>query len=134
MKNDNLIEHADQLALLNTQQWTPEPWAYRKWAGGEYQISALGSTVALLNDESEVISEQGADANAQRIVACVNSMAGIQEPEKAIQGAREALNALLQCNDYCTLRIDGKTCAVTSEFKAILENARAALKQLGGKL
>ena len=44
------------------------------------------------------------DADAHRIVACVNALAGIEDPAVAIQAARDALEHAKGIEDHCNLR------------------------------
>lgn len=124
------FDHADQSALLNTQQWTPEPWHSSPSGGARMIHSDLGLIIADTPGELPIDKP-----NAERIVACVNACTGIQEPEKAIQGAREAIQAALElipvARQYFpkSVRQSDKfglelTCAALSK----------ALEQLGGKL
>jgi len=69
--------------------------------------------------------------NAKRITQCVNACAGIENPEEAIQEAREALAAMLQ--HYAPASFDtvkhGNEDALRHEVKI----AHAALSKLAGE-
>lgn len=80
---------------------SPEPWALNPYDGGApeiYGFSHRGQTRAI----ARVLYHNGSEdpevrANAHRIVACVNALAGIEDPAAAIAAAREALEA---CRDH----------------------------------
>lgn len=76
---------------------TPEPWkAYvnpRNGAIGVYSITTEND-VAGCNHLG--LPANARKANANRIVACVNACAGIEDPASAISDAREALELALE--------------------------------------
>ena len=71
------------------QKHTPEPWMH---LNGEHTIwtrlndGCRGMPIARVN----TVMPQD-QANAARIVACVNSLAGLDDPASALKAAREAL-------------------------------------------
>lgn len=113
-----------------THQHTPEPWAmvqhdYRPRIITEgarpYVLAEIRRIHYPLPDEDP--HDREADANARRIVACVNACAGIPDPEKAIPALVEALRKV----DKITGSTGGAP-AMVREFKF---HARQALAMLG---
>lgn len=149
MKTDNLIEHADQSALLNTQNYSVQ---------NNCQLLDPVTGRAVIGDRlyrgDYVFGEWYDTGNycaASLIVQALNATAGIQEPEKAIQGAREALERAVNAAQYAVRLIEAndKAGQSASPFEkadwigtvahiygamAFVTEARTALKQLGGKL
>jgi hypothetical protein len=76
---------------MNTTH-TPEPWRVYAWRNGstfaiEYiQPSGISAFICQVNG-----SNGQSEANASRIVACVNACAGIHDPQELIIGADFAL-------------------------------------------
>ena len=71
---------------------TKEPWAFVPWHIEE-------GPSAVRAPEGWLICTTSSDANARRIVACVNALAGIPDPAAFVQaarGMREALESLLK--------------------------------------
>lgn len=65
---------------MSEQKWTKEPWDVHKWricAGVESGNSTLVCDTAWNKKTREVAANK---ANAARIVACVNALAGIPDP------------------------------------------------------
>ncbi len=72
---------------------TPEPWCYDPTsAARRCDIRAPGNPYILVTAYEDNNSDN-AEANAARIVACVNACAGMGDPAEAIRQAREALLA-----------------------------------------
>lgn len=75
---------------MNTH--TPEPWAYEngyiiQQDGGEY-----GYQIAHVKHPYSDFPDDEIEANAARIVACVNACAGMGDPEATINGMRYELD------------------------------------------
>lgn len=79
---------------MSTPKHTPEPWA-ASYNGlymeieheGFYFIAVFGNDHSPLTRGSNIQK-----ANADRIVACVNALAGIEDPEAFVQQAKAAIN------------------------------------------
>jgi hypothetical protein len=67
--------------------------------------------------------------NAARIVACVNALAGVEDPEAAIREALGALAMLVADCDNLSLIVDHTD---RRETERDIERARSALKALEG--
>jgi hypothetical protein len=80
---------------MNEMKHTKEPWRIDAGPRHYYIKGDDGQNVALMAhpDTDNGYPVATADLNATRIVACVNALAGVAEPEKAIKEAREALKA-----------------------------------------
>lgn len=123
---------------------TPEPWrecgkdrddgckCRMVWALTADVVVAM----ALMADDEDYTGGEGissldmAKANAARIAACVNALAGVEEPEKDLQAARLKLEFITQgAGAYSRDPLEhARNCV--EEMK---EAAREALKLLGGK-
>jgi hypothetical protein len=66
-------------------QHAPEPWRNEYGTITAAQVGLLKPIVA------NVTHRRDREANAQRIVECVNALAGVADPASAITAAREAL-------------------------------------------
>lgn len=83
--------------IMNTQH-TPEPWAIHP--NPSYICNEQGAEIATLWCIGEAAGVQGmkyypeSDANAQRIVACVNACAGMVDPAKEIAELRAEIARL----------------------------------------
>ena len=92
-----------------TTNHTPEPWVLDEdW----HSVKAQGSTLADCIEPYGVledIAEEIAKANAQRIVDCVNAMAGIDDPEKWMKEVREIQlhHLVLTSEKNISLYLDG---------------------------
>lgn len=88
-----------------------EPWEY--WSGHGI-ISAIntdgdrkGKTEYIADIVSRDISDAKCDANAARIIACVNACKGISNERLARMDLQAAIECLdnsggnIDCNDYC---------------------------------
>lgn len=76
----------------------PDTWPATPWIIGDgreadciYQEGEL--TPLILVDPSRVMPEEEANATLMRIVACVNAMDGIADPEGFVRSARERMIA-----------------------------------------
>ena len=83
-------------------KWTPEPWAIeddvpmKGW--NHYAITArhVGWDSWMICSVTPMhLKRETDEANAQRIVACVNACASMQDPAAEIAAMREALQELL---------------------------------------
>ena len=110
-KTDHKIRR-EILAKVEAVRHTPGPWGNNKWNCHEHQISALGSTVALVSHSSAVISEESADANARLIAAAPDLL--------------EALFRLLDCPD---VQMDD----TEPETDAAIQQANAAIAKVEGR-
>ena len=66
------------------QKHTPEPWhqfAFEVYDGDNCIIADCGYA-------EDIIGKDGMKANAARIVACVNALAGIENPEEWVKQAK----------------------------------------------
>ena len=77
---------------MSDAQHTPEPWEVGRNGWQVYPRPELPGTIAAA-DERKQPSEQV--ANAERIVACVNALAGIDDPETALRELREACECVV---------------------------------------
>lgn len=105
---------------------TKEPW-----------IVVRGHTLNIATEDEEenkdgfiaIICEkpndETRDAIADRIVSCVNALAGIENPQEALRMAREALQNMLDLQDQ--MGID----ETPKHYDEYLESARKALAALG---
>ena len=119
---------------------TPEPWdetISKNWPhgrpdlaqsslnihGGRPQDGHDGNIIAIISPV-KYITEQD-QANAERIVACVNACAGIEDPAEAIKAAQDALQELISvgCEFYDMDMGDNGALA--------LQEARETLRKLG---
>lgn len=84
---------------------TPEPWKLMPQAKMNVLALREGSHSVVSNCGGYAGSTKSHDenhANAQRIVQCVNAMAGIEEPEKFIKKMAEVIKTGLVVGDkYC---------------------------------
>lgn len=73
--------------MTDKSKHTPEPWAYnehthRVWAD-THESEAYNHSDAIICDVSHyTVADREGHANAARIVACVNAMADIDDPQK----------------------------------------------------
>lgn len=100
---------------------TPEPWRVDHngftLVGNDVVLGSLGGCPGTSSQED--------DANAARIVACVNAMAGIKDPE----GASAALHALLLAVGHDPTLSQRKYAG-----HPIVQAASRALRAMGGAL
>lgn len=106
---------------------TPEPWsvAFGPDLGGGWQIEpsfVRAGTGLVVCERSFSVNPAEAKANAERIVQCVNALAGVPDPARALEAARKALEV---CDDW----IGRQT--MTSGAAACLSEIRASLALLG---
>lgn len=78
---------------------TPELWE----VDDELQICVRGSVIALINDRGRAYADEDS-ANAIRIVACVNALAGIENPADL----RQQRDELLKCMGMIAWSNDSK--------------------------
>lgn len=78
---------------MNTTKHTAEPWSIHNNIGrkSETGIIADAAPCIIATMSNADVWPLEAQANAQRIVSCVNSLAGIEEPEKTAPEMVEAL-------------------------------------------
>lgn len=126
---------------------TPEPWHTESQCPGECCWHLFSGPIYGAGDGGECISSpEMSQADAARIVACVNACAGMGDPAAEIarlhsavaelshesvtfQGQRDALAAALR--DVLPLAIQTDCGGMDVAF--LLNNARAALAKLDGK-
>lgn len=88
-----------------TNSHTPEPWKYRPnkhddWGfirdeKGTLVANALNSDISYeQHDEYRIKSKDPYYHNAVRIIACVNAMAGIENPEKWVKDQKQYRNSM----------------------------------------
>lgn len=133
----------------NEQGWTKEPWWYDRDTDHGSPIIFQGTPPEdrrsfkhweatpvvgfhQADHESEAWFEVD-DADGERIVTCVNALAGIADPAAAIEAAREALGA---CEGFLTRTIDrldeGQRGCWAEDAEALRDiTVRDALAQLG---
>jgi hypothetical protein len=85
---------------MSETKHTPEPWRIARFAYGE-DSGAYVSAGPVLNIEKVIatlypyafyhMDAETANANAFRIVDCVNALAGIEDPEAFVKEAKAAL-------------------------------------------
>jgi hypothetical protein len=114
---------------------TPEPWEQMGGSSAIVAVSELerdedGNRVAVAQCGDEISPLAGLkygderDANAARIVSCVNACAGLADPAEALRVAREALELaeLWLANSVPVTEIDGpKPLPVVSRALAMLK-------------
>jgi hypothetical protein len=109
---------------------TPEPWQ----AYPDGMITSYGIIVAQVEVENAEDSPGTVEADANRIVACVNACQGIDDPAAALAAAREALEwskaAMEALQDLW--RKKGYASIYADSAQTALTEARAALEVLGG--
>lgn len=76
---------------MTTTKHTAEPWQTFQSDAGGIVADDKGNTLASLPWAGD---NHDPEANAARIVACVNACAGIDDPVKAINGAKAALKVM----------------------------------------
>lgn len=72
---------------MSEQKHTPEPWhqfAFEVYDDDNCIIADCGYA-------ADVFGKEGMKANAARIVACVNALAGIENPEEWVKEAKELI-------------------------------------------
>ena len=109
---------------------TPEPWGISAGCDGRAVIGTFDDTErGPATDVGEVYEE----ANAERIVACVNGCAGIADPSAVADDLLLLRTALYMAAEdvYCEKGITGES----TEFfvQAFLAEARAALAKAEGR-
>ena len=78
-------------------EWTKEPWHCDDGMRRTAIVDSDGRQVAMATGEAPMHDQRGAStseiqaANAARIVACVNALAGIPDPAAAIEEVRATL-------------------------------------------
>lgn len=100
------------------REWTKEPWDFELLDTEEASIYPSYDcewTIALCADG--VMSEHSGEANARRIVACVNACAGMDDPEAEIAAMRA--------------RHDAAEIAARADAK--IERLREALEEIGSE-
>lgn len=112
---------------------TPEPWSVHQNVGrkGELGVIADKAPCVIAHGFSEKHWPEVAEANARRIVACVNACAGI--PTEALEGRnlRDVVEALLWATDHITEKPAEPTtglCIISAR-----QMARAILTKFEGK-
>jgi hypothetical protein len=77
---------------VSEQKHTPEPWEYWNERSGEentFNIQCVrGDIVAICDDHWDRRGDDTNEANAARIVACVNALDGIPDPAAFVERAR----------------------------------------------
>lgn len=74
---------------MSTMTHTPEPWGIKQHGNGN---ELFGGT----SPQSQwYLFEEATEANAARIVACVNACAGMKSPEDDIKRYKKALSSCL---------------------------------------
>lgn len=125
-----------------TQKHTPEPWAMStKVDGNWWHISAGNQAIAAVHAASKKRNEPYAsmfEANARRIVACVNACAGwetIQLEAMELGSLKESLVRVMQQRDELLAAIEDfiKYTDDCSDGSPELDRARAAIKKITGE-
>lgn len=81
---------------MTTTKHTAEPWEIYPAPLGVYGIrSDVGGYILHINPRETGWGED--EANAARIVACVNACAGMEDPAAAIASAKRALERAIRC-------------------------------------
>lgn len=112
---------------------TPEPWSLftnrhpetngKPWGCIESKSHPAGGAGVCPSGINTYWSGEIGRANAARIVACVNALAGVEDPAAAIREAMEAMKSLIEGWDFDEIgQFDGE----------LVERLRAALAKLGG--
>lgn len=101
---------------MSTAKHTPTPWTA--------DIHGTRPAIVMANDGMRVGicigHDMENDANAERIAACVNACAGMEDPATGIQRARDAASRLY---DHCLIQEDDVGMGIAS----------AILRALGGQ-
>ena len=84
------LTHAQNLTNMSTTHY-PEPWIFIH-NSHYYEIESEGWSVAdVFGNSCHPAGEGAAGPTAERIVACVNALAGIEDPEAFVKEAKAAL-------------------------------------------
>jgi hypothetical protein len=125
---------------MNTNKWTPEPWRVYE---GRTAITIEPGMLAVIADRRTGAGRgckvlwyrpDEHSANAARIVACVNSLAGIPDPEAAIKAARKVLagfNFYGTATTFCCCPMKDNS-TDESRHSTQCNDARRALAMLNG--
>lgn len=73
---------------MSKPKHSPEPWCNEVSDGLIFTKDATGSIILVSGDEDEY--------QPDRIVQCVNALAGIKDPAAALAAAREALEMVIE--------------------------------------
>jgi hypothetical protein len=144
---------------MSEQKWTPEPWQFNPSDEGDASVGmggyppslyvaapedavTPGDVIVLCTltwpfylvpcteiDLAAFVYYGNADANGARIVACVNALAGIEDPA-AFVAAYEAMRRELR--DYLDVLDNAPDESSTSEIRAALRQADASLAAAKG--
>jgi len=114
---------------------TPEPWVPQPldgctkfdWriGGGTDNWKFIASVQAWPSNTLGATTQEEADANAERIVRCVNACAGIPEPDRAIPELVHLVRELLIC---CELSLDN----MEQETRWLKRDIEKALRKMAG--
>lgn len=95
-----------------TKQHTPTPWfqSHREGKDGGHRTEiydTTGETVATLTWYAMPKNKDGVigtyrEANAKRIITCVNALEGIEDPEFYIKNAEKLMRIAVECVPYKT--------------------------------
>jgi hypothetical protein len=89
---------------MSNKPHTVEPWSISAAPGWQDTIvDAKDNKIAVCSGRSESIP------NAQRIVACVNACAGIEDPAETIKKARDVISGLLESLNVAIEKSEGDT-------------------------
>lgn len=86
------------------KDWTPEPWVVKgakitRKNMFDHNIAFMSDAAPRGRNGTQKLIDVEVDANAQRIVSCVNSCRHIKDPEKAIPAMVKALRKALHMID-----------------------------------
>ena len=86
-----------------TQEWTQEPWGFHRHTTTNVE-DVTGRTVATTGGYSDNFSDgkcyKENQANARRIVDCVNALAGIPDPAALVASHRQLVEVLESIAEY----------------------------------
>lgn len=79
---------------MSDKKWTQEPWARDPFNGTYSQVIAHGNEVIVYHHRHERQVDKRVVMNFDRIVACVNAMAGIDDPVEFMDDLNKGLQLL----------------------------------------
>lgn len=111
---------------------TPEPWfqSHREGKDGGYRTEIYdnaGETIATLTWYARPQDETGAigtyrEANAKRIISCVNALEGIEDPEGWIRDIKKIYEDTLQFKEACESINPDNPMAVAENLKNLIKD------------
>lgn len=105
------------------QKHSEEPWVIDPLKiGTPWNIEADNEAVALVLDRPGDKLKEERTANTDRIVQCVNTLKGIQHPEKAIPALIDVLKEILKKEDFGDSIDEDMEYGLRDQIKQALKN------------